>query len=172
MRKRMLGKPGIENGELGFGVWDETGSKRARHRSRSPMKVVNDPVQGRQALMDQIFKMQGQHLVMIEPAEIRRKTICDVWKFDIGVSPSQNADFKTCIEIGKRPVILVVNMAGFHIGHIKNVRDDYIARVTKDKIGNESRGANTFYNCLACKKMSGGNVAGAQRAQPSQRLFG
>src|ERR671918_298184 len=107
---------------------------------------------------------------MLKPSQIRCKTIGDIWKFDIGILPSQDTDVEACIEIRQRLVILMMDMSRFHVGDIKNMRDDHVARVTKDKVRNEFRRANPLYTFGLCEEMSGRDITGAQRIQPIQRL--
>ncbi len=60
----------------------------------------------------------------------------------------------------------------FHVGDVENVRDNNIARVAKNKIGNEVRRANTGNCRRAGEEMRGRHIACVQRIEPRQRLLG
>src|SRR5215211_7903848 len=102
-------------------------------------QMIHDLGQGYQTVMDQILKMESQYFGTTEPLEIRIKTIGDIREFDICIGSAQNADVQACVEIWQGCVILMVDMPRFHIGDVKDMRYDHIARITKDEIGDKCR---------------------------------
>ena len=55
--------------------------------------------------------------------------------------------------------MIVMDVARFHVGDIKNVRYDHIAWITKDKIRNECRCANTIDYFIPREEMSRYHIA-------------
>ena len=84
-------------------------------------EMVHDAGQSRGAVVNQIFEVNRQNFFLIEPAEIRRKAICDIREFDICVGPAQNADIKPRVEIRQRLIIFVMDVTGFHIGDVEDM---------------------------------------------------
>ena len=144
-----------------------------RRKRGAGEKVVNDPVQRPGPVIDQILEMDLHHGGLVQPSEIRSETIGDIRKFDIRYSGLPKIlTLQACIEIGKRLIIIMMDMPRFHVGHIKDMRNDHIARITKNEIRNECRGANALHHFLACKKMSGGNIAGRREFSHSRACSG
>ena len=64
-------------------------------------EMLQDAGQRRGAGVDQVFKVDGQHFGMVEPAEVGGKAVGDIRKFDpstrlragIRIGSSQDADF-------------------------------------------------------------------------------
>ena len=83
--------------------------------------MIEDQVKGPGTVVDQVFKMDFHHGRLIQPIEVRGKTVCDIRKFDIRIRPPQNADLEPRIEIGQGLVVGVVNVIRFHLGDVENM---------------------------------------------------
>src|SRR5512147_1550697 len=59
-----------------------------------------------------------------------------------------------------------------HVGHIKDVRDRHITRITKDKVRDEGQGSHALDHIGSRKQMRGSNVAWPERVQPRPGLCG
>src|SRR5581483_480220 len=134
-------------------------------------KVINDSIQRRGAIVDQIFKMNLHHFRMIQPAEIRRKALRDIWKFNVQLRSAQNTYFEPLVEVREGLIIIMMDMLCFHVGHIKNVRYSHIARVAEDKVWNEARLDNAVHRFRSREKMRRGNIARTERIQPINRFL-
>jgi len=121
-------------------------------------KMIDDAVQGSNAVMDQIFKVDFHHHRLIQPAKIRGKTPGDVGEFNICIRASQNADLKPRIEIQQRLVVSMMDVILFHLGDVENVRDGYIAWIAIDEVGDEIGASYVFHNVGTSKQMCGGDV--------------
>src|SRR5574341_1722315 len=138
----------------------------------SGAEMINDVVQSRSAVINQIFKMDFHDSGRFKPAHIWIEASRDIGKIGRRVRASKDADLETRIEVRKRLVIVVMDMVRFHFSHIKNMRDDHIARITKDEIRNKCGCIDASKNLRPRKKMRRSNIAWAQRIQPCQSLFG
>ena len=170
----LAGLPGAESrGATGIdgrfqGSQDLLSRLRKRHVEE---KVIDNAVQRREAILDQVLEMDVQHGGLVQPSEIRTEPVGDVQEFDVRIFSSHDAGVKARIEIRQGTVILMMNMPPLHLGHVKDMRDNYVTRIAKDKIRNKRRGTNTLYHIDARKKMGGRNVTRTQRSQPSDRLL-
>jgi len=100
-------------------------------------EVVNDAVQGLDPILNQVLEMNCQHFTLIQPVQIRSEAFGDVREFDVSIRPSQNADLEPRVEIGQGLIICVVDVARLHLCDVEDVRDDHIARIAENEVGDE-----------------------------------
>ena len=151
------------------GVEDQLSGRLKRNTAE---EVVHDRGESRGSSVDQILEVNCQNLFSVEPAEIRFESVCDVREFDPGIGSSKNADLEPRIEIRQGLVIVVMHMPRFHIGDVKDVRDDHIARVAENEIRREFCRADAGNGFGSGKEMRRCNVTRAQRIEPGKCFFG
>ena len=116
--------PGAERRGLGRvdgrleGFENPLGGSRKRSADE---EVVRDAGESLRARVDQVLEVDSQHFGTVEPAEVGRKTFGDVGEFDIRVGTSEDADFQSRVKIGERVVVIVVDVARFHVGDVEDV---------------------------------------------------
>src|SRR5215216_5179796 len=133
-RAKGRGTPGVDGRFHGI---EDRGSGYLKRSAGKQM--IHDLGEGYQTVMDQILKMESQYFGTTEPLEIRIKTIGDIRKFDICIWSAQNADLQARVEIWQGCVVSMVDVPRLHIGDVKDMRYDHIARITKDEIGDKCR---------------------------------
>jgi len=130
------------------------------------------------ALCHQVFIAQGKDFRRVQPAHKRCKARSNIrqeffffwiqygWKNETGggklrFAEAGNAGAQPGIEIGQRlGVILVMDMAGFHICHVMHMRNRHIARIAQDKIARKPAFAEYFDYPRQCMYMTISNIAG------------
>ena len=65
----------------------------------------------------------------------------------------------------------MMDVARLHIGDIENVRDNHIARITKDKVGNKLRRSDARNGFGSRKQMRGCHISRTKRIEPTKGLF-
>ena len=141
-------------------------------------EMVHGLADGGRAVEDVIFIALREHAGLVEPAQVRLEALADIGKihrlaiWPHGIGQAQDAGAQALVEVGQYlSIVFVVNVFCEAVGDVKNVRDDHVARVAIHEIGQVARLAGSLDGFGPGVKVSGGNVAGAQRVQKAYGIL-